>query len=138
MLYRPIHAIDDYDHLQQDINKLCTWTSNNLLQYNSSKCKYTIISKRKQPLLPSTPLTVNDSQIDGVSSFKYLGVWLTATLNWSPHITNVCKKPRQHLGILHRKFYSHSNTSTLQQLCLMFSHILSTSPSLGPTSTRTY
>ena len=54
MLYHPIHAIDDYDHLQQDINncKLCTWTNNNLLQYDSTKCKYMIISKRKQPLLP--------------------------------------------------------------------------------------
>ena len=140
LLYRPIHAIDDYDHLQQDINELCTWTNNNLLQYNSTKCKYMIISKRKQPLLPSTPLTINDSQIDRVSSFKYLGVWLTATLNWSPHITNVCKKARQHLGILYRKFYGHSNTSTLQQLYLSYvrPHLEYAAPFLGPTSTRTY
>ena len=116
MLYRPIHAIDDYDHLQQDINKLCTSTNNNLLQYNSTKCKYMIISKRKQPLLPSTPLTNNDSQIERVSSFKYVGVWLTATLTWSPHITNVCNKARQHLGILYRNFYVNL-TTTLPVLC---------------------
>ena len=31
MLYRPIHTVDNYDHLQLDINKLCSWTNDNLL-----------------------------------------------------------------------------------------------------------
>ncbi len=39
MLYRTIHTLDDYGQLQLDINKLCTWTNNNLLQYNFIKCK---------------------------------------------------------------------------------------------------
>ena len=34
MLYRPIHAVDDYDHL------LCSWTNDSLLRYNHLKCKY--------------------------------------------------------------------------------------------------
>ncbi len=69
MLYCPIHTLDDYDQLQLDISKLCTWTNNHLLQYN-----YMVISRRKLPALPSTSLTVNHSPMEQVSSYKYLGV----------------------------------------------------------------
>ena len=39
MLYHPISAPEDYHHLQGDINRLCTWTDDNLLKYNANKCK---------------------------------------------------------------------------------------------------
>ena len=77
-----------------------------------------IISRRKQPSLPSMLLTVNDSPLARVTSYKYLGVWLTPTLNWSMQVANVCKKARQQIGIIYRRFYQHSNTSTLLQLYL--------------------
>ena len=53
MLYRPIRTPDDYIQLQMDIDKLCVWTKNNLMQYNINKCKYMIISRRKQPYYPT-------------------------------------------------------------------------------------
>ena len=53
MLYRPIYAVVDYELLQLDINQLCSWTDSNLLKFNSDKCKYMIISRRKQPSLTS-------------------------------------------------------------------------------------
>ena len=120
MLYRPIHTDDDYYHLQLDINKLCTWTDNNLLRYNSTKCKYMVISRRKQPTLPSTSLFVNDSPMERVNSYKYLGVWLNSSLTWSMHVTSICKKARQQIGILYRRFYGHSNSATLLQLYLSY------------------
>ena len=39
MLYRPIHTTANYEFLQQEIEKLCTWTSNNPLKFNSIKCR---------------------------------------------------------------------------------------------------
>ena len=120
MLYRPIRTPEDYNQLQLDMNKLCTWTNNNLLTYNTNKCKYMVISRKKQPSLPSMPLNVNNSPMEMVSSYKYLGVWLTSSLDWSKQVTSVCKKARQHVGILYRKFYGHSNSFTLQKLYLSY------------------
>ena len=46
MLYHPISGPEDYHHLQEDINRPCTWTNDNLLKYYANKCKYMVISKR--------------------------------------------------------------------------------------------
>ena len=43
-----------------------------------------------------------DETRERVTSYKYLGVLITSTLSWSPHITNVCKRARQQLGIVYR------------------------------------
>ena len=84
MLYRPIRTPDDYIQLQMDIDKLCVWPKNNLMQYNVNKCKYMIISRRKQPSLPNTPLAVDNAPMDMVSEYKYLGVLLTSGLSMLP------------------------------------------------------
>ena len=120
MLYRPIRTPDDYVQLQMDIDKLCVWTNDNLLQYNVGKCKHMIISRKKHPLLPNAPLTINNVPMEMVSEYKYLGVLNTSSLDWSKHVNLVCKKARQQVGILHRKFYGHCNSSTLKQLYLSY------------------
>jgi len=60
-LYRPIYTATDYDLVQMDIDSLCSWTDNSLLHLNAIKCKYMIISRKKQPSIPGSPLTVNYS-----------------------------------------------------------------------------
>jgi len=82
LLYRPIRSLVDYHHLQIDIDCLCNWTDLNHLQFNNSKCKFMIISRKRQPIQPHQPSTVNGTQLERVCSHKYLGVWLTST---GPH-----------------------------------------------------
>ena len=65
---------DDYLQLQQDIDKLYSWTKQNLLQLNPTKCKYMVISRKRHPLLPSSGLNVNGTALVKVEHFKYLGV----------------------------------------------------------------
>ena len=136
LLYRSIQKPVDYQHLQIDIDNLCEWTDDNHLQLNRTKCKFMVISRKRQPILPSQPLTVNHSQLERVYSYKYLGVWLTSTLNWSTQITENNKKARSQLGIIYRNFYQHSNSATLLQLYLSYitsprvcSYSLGSSPS---------
>ena len=38
---------------------ICTWTTNNLLKFNSIKCKYMVVSWKRSPHQPVTPLTVD-------------------------------------------------------------------------------
>ena len=102
MFYRVIRSAIDYQALQIDIDSLCCWTDSNLLTFNAIKCKYMIVSRKKQPTLPSSPITIKAASLEHVSSYKYLGVWLTSTLNWSLQVTEVCKKARGQLEMLYR------------------------------------
>ena len=49
LLYHPTYCLDDYVHLQQNINKLYVWSEVNLLQFNPAKCKYSGASDSGPP-----------------------------------------------------------------------------------------
>ena len=79
-----------------------------------------IISRKKQPIIPNSPLLINNCCLERVNSYKYLGVWITSTLNWSTHISEICTRARRQAGIIYRNFNVHTSSSTLLQLYLMF------------------
>ncbi len=61
---------------------------------------------RKRQQRPYTPLMINGTPVERVSSFKYLGVNISEDLSWTAHIQTQVKKARQrhcHLRQL-RKF----------------------------------
>ena len=116
VLYRTIRSSGDYLHLQNDVNALTDCVSSSLLNLNPAKCKYMIITRKRQAILPPTPLTVMGNTLDKVSSFKYLGVWITKDLSWSKHVSEVCIKAKKVIGLIYRQYYQHSNTDTLKQL----------------------
>ena len=45
---------------------------------------------------------------------------LTSDLSWSAHISTLCSKARQQIGLLYRKFYRYSDVDTLKQLYVAF------------------
>ena len=53
--------------------------------------------------------------IPNVDSICFLGVTVSSDLKWYTHITNVCAKARQQLGITHRTF-NQANSPTLLHL----------------------
>ena len=120
VLYRPIHSATDYHLLQIDIDNVCVWSDDNHLKFNGRKCKYMIITRRKQPSLLVTPLKIKQTCLERVHSYRYLGVWLTPSLNWSMQVSEVC---RQQVGILYRKFYPSANSSSLLSLQLYLAYI---------------
>ena len=84
--------------LQSDIDSFTSWTGQNFLQFNADKCKYMVISRKRQTnLSPESqpPLQINGVTMERVENYKYLGVWITSNLSWSKHITEVCHKARQ-------------------------------------------
>jgi len=83
LLYHPIRSAADYLHLQADGEKLCVWSHSNHLKFKGTKSKYMVISRKRHPTQPVQPLMVNNTTLERVYSYKYLGIWLTSTLNWS-------------------------------------------------------
>ena len=114
LLYRPISHPDDLLALQPDINMIKDWSDEHLLQLNPTKWKYI----KKSPVLNGHTLSLGSSVLEEVETFKYLGVLIKNNLSWSDHITRVCSKARQILGLLYRQFYMDTPADTLKQLYL--------------------
>ena len=87
------------------------------LTLNVKKCKSMLISRKVSSQISSLPpISLLNSPLDKVLSYRYLGVLITASLSWSDHITTVCSKARRQLGYLYRKFYNHVTPDTLKTL----------------------
>ena len=72
-----------------------------------------LLSRRHQQL---DPLFLQDSKIEQVSSYKYLGVMITSNLKWDNHINIVSLKARRLLGYLYRVFYRNVEPKYLLNL----------------------
>ena len=117
LLYKPISCQEDFAALQNDIDKLEFWTATNQLQFNTSKCKYMVVSRKRAGILPP-PLTLQGQLLQQVDHFKYLGLLLSSDLSWSSHVENICNKARKLLGLLYRQYYQLAEPNTLLQLYL--------------------
>ena len=51
-----------------------------------------------------------------VDTYKYLGLLVSSDLSWSDHVSSICSKARNLLGMLYRRFYAHSNSDALFHL----------------------
>ena len=78
----------------------------NDLVLNVSKTKEIVVDFRKSKSVPST-LIVNNSEVEIVDSFKFLGIHITSNLSWSLHARYMCKKGQQRLYFLRclKKFH---------------------------------
>ena len=88
------------EKIKQMINKIVDWTKRWELTLNPSKTKAMMFTKKKIPdILPE--LKINDTQIEWVRSFKYLGLTLDApTLTWKDHIREIQRDATQRLNVM--------------------------------------
>ena len=91
LLYWIITCASDY-LLQQMIHHIEQWSAENYLDFNSSKCKFIVVSHKRDPIMPEASLLLFGNALEQVSSYKYLGVLLTGDLSWSLQIESVCQK----------------------------------------------
>ena len=71
--------------------------------------------KRIHSSLPVS-LHVDGRELGMVKQTKYLGIFLTSEMSWTPHTSAICAKARRLVGLLYRKFYKWSDTCTLLTL----------------------
>ena len=78
-----------------------------------------IISKKhKENSNDGVTLYLGGITLGEVESFKYLGILLHKHLMWSEHISGICSKAKQILGLIYRQFYNNSSSATLSTCTL--------------------
>ena len=84
-IYRPISSNRNFRYVQDDIEVVDEWSTENYLNLNPSKCKYMLISRKRTQSMPDEPLILGDLPLQKVDTFRYLGVLLSQDMSWSPH-----------------------------------------------------
>ncbi len=102
-----IGLIQDGDEsaYEQEVKELAVWCSLNNLELNTLKTVEMIVDfRRNPPALP--PLTIMNSTVTAVESFRFLSTSISQDLKWDNHIDSIVKKAQQRLYFLRqlRKF----------------------------------
>ncbi len=102
-----IGLITDNDETayREEVSILTKWCQENHLSLNIDKTKELVVDYRRQSR-EHTPITIDKTPVERLSSFKFLGVHITEDLTWSAHTDAVLKKAHQRLFFLRwlRKF----------------------------------
>ena len=91
--------------VQNDLNRLVEWCTDNKVTINCKKTKYCIYGMRsnvKRSKSFDTVLSLNNNVLDRVSSYKYLGFILDEHLNYNKHISELCSLVSHKLYLLSR------------------------------------
>ncbi len=85
--------------LQLAADQACEWTRKNLMQVNSDKTKaMTMTFSRKAD--PAPPISVDGKDTELVTTFKLLGVVISADLTWGAHVEYLHGKCARRLYLL--------------------------------------
>uniref|UniRef100_A0AAV2MPX5 TGF-beta family profile domain-containing protein n=1 Tax=Knipowitschia caucasica TaxID=637954 RepID=A0AAV2MPX5_KNICA len=90
---------NDESAYRREVDRLVSWCSGNNLELNAQKTVEMIVDFRKSTV-PPPPLSVMDSPITSVESFRFLGTTITQDLKWEPTISSLIKKAQQRMYFL--------------------------------------
>ena len=108
--------------LNEEISNVSSWFQTNKLTLNTRKTKVMLFGSAKRVgTFPPLNIKIDDNQIEQVSLFKYLGVWLDCTLTFAHHIDYISKKANARLAILGRtrRYISTKTAMTLYKSLIM-------------------
>ena len=108
--------------LQNDLDNTYLWLVDKKLCLNVKKTKCVLFSKKGEINYCTKRVKLNGSEIENVSEFKFLGIWLDDHLTWSYHIGKLTNKIAQDLylycklnniiptNIFYNVYYAHVNS----------------------------
>ena len=117
LVYKPIETYSCFQELQEDINLIQRWSVENLMSFNTAKCKCMLLTQRRNQFCPT--MMLNGQSLENVKQYKYLGVLISSNLCWSPHVKEICNSARKMLSLLYRNFATNvTDPSVILQLYL--------------------
>ena len=85
-LYKNITSVNDCYQLQQTLTNLDTWSQDNNINFNGSKCKVLLVTRKKAPVY--FPYHLWSKELLRVDDEKDLGVFFSSKLQWNLHQSN--------------------------------------------------
>ena len=87
------------ENISREVTKLTTWLEVNKLSINETKTKVMIFyMPPKQVTLPI--ITLNDTQLEIVDTFNFLGININKSLKWKPHVDIMCNKVLKYIAVI--------------------------------------
>lgn len=99
-MYRVIHNAQDFQQLQDDINKLYEWANKWQLKFNISKCFLLHLG----PPHEFGEYNINGTTISSSDTIKDLGVLIDENLKFHSHTASVITRANRTLAIVHKTF----------------------------------
>ena len=103
---------------QDCIDKISSWTTDNLMKLNEQKCNYMIFSRSSTEF--TTRLHINDHLLERVSSFKLLGVQISEDLSWDKNCQEICRKAYSRISLLTKLKYAGVSIEDLIEIYILF------------------
>ena len=117
-LYCNIDQNVDEDTIDNELAKIWEWLIANKLSLNTKKTKYMVFhTNQRNVTYPN--LVINNSIIERVSHFNFLGIMLSYNMTWDAHINHISKKISKAIGILYQLPHLPHLSSTLSVYCLL-------------------
>ena len=86
-----------------DLLAIANWVNDNKLTLDVDMTISMLIgSNFRIRKVNSMSVSVCDTEVEGVESFKYLGIVLCSNITWSEHVERVIPKVNRRLGLLGR------------------------------------
>ncbi|KAI3367324.1 hypothetical protein L3Q82_008367 [Scortum barcoo] len=95
---------DEEEEYRKTIEEFVNWSEHNHLILNTAKTKEVIVDfrKRRRRRDQPTPISIRGTEVEVVSSHRYLGVQLDEKLDWRSHTESVYRKGQSRLYFLRR------------------------------------
>ena len=119
-----------------EINKIATWLKTNKLSLNEAKTK-TMVFRMPRKKIPPLKFIINDTCLEQIEHFTYLGLTIRHDLNWTHHVNKISNKISKNIGILNRlRHVFPQNILKLLYNSLVMPHINYCILAWGNTSSR--
>ena len=105
MFYYNSDVLVNINDAQRDLDKLKEYFRLNKLTLNVSKTKFMNILPKNKILPLYLPLKYDESALEEVSEYKYLGIIIDKHLTWSKNINKICGTISCRVGILRKLSY---------------------------------
>ena len=99
-VYKVVMSEDDGAAVQQDLDKLSSWSAASGLAFNDKKCKLQTITMKRKPIC--TSYEVNGSTIKSNEVERDLGVSLDCDLTWHAQVSHQAARANKLLGFVRR------------------------------------